>query len=95
MCHQYPLVFFLILLIVFTFSFCFFPLYLKCCFKSLHLVSEDIDECASSNVCGRNQTCRSYDGAHECFCTSPGQFLVNKKCEGPYTFFHFLVRFSL
>ncbi|XP_028394545.1 uncharacterized protein LOC114518753 [Dendronephthya gigantea] len=43
---------------------------------------DDIDECAQSsdNNCAENQACRNYAGTHECFCTSPGTFLIEGSC---------------
>ncbi|CAB4044726.1 Hypothetical predicted protein, partial [Paramuricea clavata] len=40
------------------------------------------NECTSSdNNCGADQACRNYPGTYECFCTSPGKFLISGTCE--------------
>ncbi|CAB4041178.1 Hypothetical predicted protein, partial [Paramuricea clavata] len=40
------------------------------------------NECTSSvNVCGADQACRNYPGTYECFCTSPGKFLISGTCQ--------------
>ena len=42
----------------------------------------DIDECASGNNCGADQACRNYPGTYDCFCRSPGKFLIDGICKG-------------
>ena len=49
--------------------------------KNFNIAFLDIDECASGNDCAREQACRNYPGTYECFCTSPGEFLVNGTCQ--------------
>ena len=49
--------------------------------KNFNIAFLDIDECASNNDCAREQACRNYPGTYECFCTSPGEFLVNGTCQ--------------